>query len=75
VSLLKRDAFVASAEDMVITKLRWIAEADRSKDREDSRNILAVRGAELDWAYLRRWSNEHGTGALLEEIRGWIPPM
>jgi hypothetical protein len=74
VRLLDRVAFVASAEDMIVTKLRWADEAHRPKDREDIRNILAVRGAELDWAYLRRWSTEHGTLPLLEEIRGSIPP-
>jgi hypothetical protein len=75
VRILDRVAFVATAEDMVVTKLRWAHEAHRSKDREDIRNILAVRGAELDWAYLRLWSTEHGTLALLDEIRESIPPM
>ena len=42
---------------------------------KDVRNILAVRGSELDWAYLRRWTSEHKTEALLEEIRASIPPL
>ena len=75
VRILDRVAFVATAEDMVVTKLRWAHEAHRSKDREDIRNILAVRGTELDWAYLRLWSAEHGTQPLLDEIRKSIPPM
>lgn len=75
VRVLDRVAFVASAEDMIVTKLRWADEAHRQKDREDIRNMLAVRGTELDWMYLQRWSTEHRTSALLEEIRGSIPPM
>ncbi len=75
VRVLDRLAFVASAEDMIVTKLRWADEAHRPKDREDIRNILAVRGPELDWPYLQRWSTEHGTAALLEHIRGSIPPL
>ena len=75
VRVLNRDAFVASAEDMIVTKLRWAADARRTKDREDIRNILAVRGPELDWEYLRRWSMTHGTSELLEDIRASIPPM
>lgn len=75
VRVLDRVAYVASAEDMVVTKLRWASEAQRSKDREDIRNILAVRGSELDWPYLRGWSSVHGTEALLDEIRGSIPPL
>ena len=31
--VLGREAFVASAEDMVITKLRWVVAANRPKDR------------------------------------------
>jgi len=73
VRVLDRVACVASAEDMIVTKLRWAHEAHRPKDREDIRNMLAVRGAELDWVYLRRWSSEHGTLGLLEDIRGSIP--
>jgi hypothetical protein len=72
VTALGRIVFLASAEDMVVTKLRWAVEADRAKDREDIRNILAVRGADLDWEYLRRWAAEHGTLELLEQIRASI---
>lgn len=67
--VLGRDTFVAPAEDMIVTKLRWVAGANRSKDRDDIRNIIAVRGDDLDWAYLDRWVSEHGTGALLQRIR------
>ena len=72
--VLERVAFVATAEDMIVTKLRWADGAHRSKDVDDIRNIVAVRGAELDWAYVSRWSVEHGTAGLLGDIRGSIPP-
>jgi hypothetical protein len=72
--VLDRMASVASAEDMIVTKLRWLDEARRPKDRDDIRNMLAVRGPDLDWSYLERWSAEHGTWALLEDIRHSIPP-
>jgi hypothetical protein len=75
VDVFGRTAFVASAEDMIVTKLRWARDAGRPKDREDIRNILAVRGPELDWAYLRYWSAEHATLTLLEEIRESVPPL
>lgn len=75
VHVLDRTAFVATAEDMIVTKLRWADEAHRAKDREDVRNILAVRGPDLDWTYVRRWSTEHGTLDLLEEVRGSVPPV
>lgn len=74
VRLLGHDAFVASAEDMIITKLRWAVDARRTKDRDDVRNILAVQGSALDWTYLERWSTTHGTAGLLEQIKASIPP-
>jgi len=73
VRVLSQDAYVASAEDMVITKLRWALEAGRSKDRDDVRNMLAVRGPELDWAYIAGWTARHGTSALLADIRASLP--
>ena len=71
--ILTHPAFVASAEDMIITKLRWAIGAHRSKDRDDIRNMLAVQGAELDWDYLHRWSAVHATTTLLAEIRASVP--
>ncbi len=74
-TMLAHPAFVASAEDMIITKLRWAAGAHRSKDREDIRNILAVQGANLDWVYMDRWSAIHGTASLLAQIRASVPSV
>ena len=73
--VLGHDAFVASAEDTIVTKLRWLAGAQRSKDRDDIRNILAVQGEHLDWDYLRGWCETHGTDTLLAEIRATVPPV
>ncbi len=74
VRVLNREAFMATAEDMIITKLRWATLAKRAKDRDDVRNIIAVRGAELDWNYIERWCAIDGTTDLLGEIRDSIPP-
>ena len=73
--VLTRESFVASAEDMIVTKLRWARDARRLKDREDVRNILAVQGPSLDWAYLDRWTAAHDTAQLLAEIRASVPPV
>ena len=74
VRALGRDVAMATAEDMVITKLRWASLANRSKDRDDVRNIIAVRGPDLDWAYIERWCATHATLSLLNDIRHSIPP-
>ena len=74
VHALGRQVAMATAEDMVITKLRWVSLANRSKDRDDARNIIAVRSADLDWGYIERWCATHGTLSLLIDIRDSIPP-
>lgn len=60
-----REAWVATAEDVVIQKLRWA----RRKDLDDVVNLLAVSGGMLDWGYVRRWTDAHGTSELLEQLR------
>jgi hypothetical protein len=74
VRALDREVCMATAEDMIITKLRWATLANRGKDRDDVRNMIAVRGADLDWTYIERWSSAHDTLGLLGAIRESIPP-
>lgn len=64
VSDVSRPVWVPSAEDVVIQKLRW----HRDKDLMDVRNVIAVRQAALDWAYIHRWAAAHGTSDLLGQI-------
>ncbi|MCB1089390.1 MAG: hypothetical protein KDM63_20295 [Verrucomicrobiae bacterium] len=74
--LVGREIHVPTAEDVVVTKLRWGKIAKRDKDRDDVRNIIAVQGDEaLDWDYIHRWCEVHGTRELLDEIRASIPPI
>lgn len=69
-----RDVHVPSAEDVLVTKLRWAHHAKRAKDTDDARNLIAVHGRTLDWDYIHRWCEQHDTRALLDEIRRSIPP-
>ena len=71
--LLGKDVFYPSPEDVVITKLRWSRQGQRGKDTDDVRNIVAVQGDNLDWDYVHRWCDQHGTRELLDEIRQSIP--
>lgn len=72
--VLDRRVSIASAEDMIVTKLRWALLAGRGKDLDDARNMIAVRDRELDWDHITRWSVEHRTRALLDQVRASIPP-
>lgn len=66
-------AFVASPEDVVITKLNWFARQRRTRDGDDVRDVLAVQGDALDFDYIHTWCDKHGTRALLDEIRAGLP--
>ena len=70
-----RAIFVPKVEDVIITKLRWSLAGDRGKDAEDIAHIIAVQGDAIDWDYVHRWCNEHGTRDRLDEIRESIPPI
>lgn len=65
---LDRDVYLPAAEDVIVTKLRWL----RAKDCEDLGGVIGVQGNALDWQYIYRWADEHGTRAALDEIRASI---
>ena len=58
-----------------MTKLRWYKALNRSKDKDDVRGVIAVQGDSLDWDYIRRWCDMHGTRELLEAVWASIPPI
>lgn len=70
-----RAVWVPAAEDVIITKLRWSRSGRRAKDVEDVRNVIASQQDALDWDYIHRWCDQHGTRALLDQIRQSIPPL
>lgn len=74
-SLLDREVFLPTAEDVVVTKLRWLHLGNRNKDYDDVRNVIAVQGDQLDWDYIHHWCDLHGSRARLDEIRRSIPPL
>jgi len=75
VVVLDRQTWMPTPEDVIVTKLHWALLGNRSKDREDIRSVIAVRGDRIDWDYVYRWCEQHGTRSLLDEIRASIPPV
>jgi hypothetical protein len=59
--------FVASPEDVMLSKLVWYRRGGETSDRQwlDIRSVLSVQADRLDWDYLRRWANELGVADLL----------
>lgn len=70
-----RQVGLPTAEDVIITKLRWSLLGKRSKDRDDARDVIAVQGDRIGWNYVYSWCEQHGTRQLLDEIRRSIPPI
>lgn len=64
------EAWIATAEDLIIQKLRWA----RRKDLDDITNILVIQGSTLDFPYIEKWCAIHGTQARLDDLRRSIPP-
>jgi hypothetical protein len=50
--------FVASPEDVVLSKLEWAKQAQSSRQIEDVAGILRLHGKSLDRAYLEKWIHE-----------------
>ena len=74
-TLFGHPVWLPTAEDVIITKLRWSLLAGRSKDRDDARDVIAVQGDRIDWDYVHPWCDRHGTRDLLDEVRLSIPPI
>lgn len=69
VETMDRSVWIASLEDMIITKVRWSQHAGREKDISDARNLIGVQRDQIDWPYVETWCDRHGTRAILERLR------
>jgi hypothetical protein len=69
-----REVSLPTAEDVIVNKLRWAIQGRREKDQEDVRDVIAVQRNALDWSYVERWTDTHGSRQLLEEIRRSLSP-
>lgn len=66
-----REVFLPTAEDVLVMKVRW----RRTQDLEDARFLIAVQPDGIDWSYIERWCDLHGTRSVLDELRRGIPPV
>lgn len=73
VRFFDREVCLPTAEDVIITKLRWSHAGRRTKDLDDVRNVIAVQGDRIDWPYVTAWCERHGTHGLLDDVRQSLP--
>ncbi len=65
------EAWVASPEDTVLSKLDWSRRSGGSERQiDDVRGILAVQGPTLDRVYVERWVDALGLRADWERVKG-----
>ncbi|HET6228782.1 MAG TPA: hypothetical protein VFE05_01815 [Longimicrobiaceae bacterium] len=61
--------WVASAEDVVISKLEWATLGESRRQLEDVAGVLNFQGAALDLDYIGKWVAELGLGDAWAEAR------
>lgn len=61
---------MATAEDTVLRKLLWYRAGGEASERQwnDTRGVLQVSHAVLDFDYLRRWADRLAVGDLLDRL-------
>ena len=47
-------AYLPTAEDVVVQKLRWYKRGRRPKDLDDARDVTNIQAGQLDLAYIRQ---------------------
>jgi hypothetical protein len=59
-TLQDRPMPVASAEDIILSKLEWNTITPSDRQLQDALNVALVQGPKLDKAYLRKWAPSLG---------------
>jgi len=63
-SVLGGSVWLPTAEDVIVQKLRW----SRPQDLLDVENVMCVQKENLDWIYIRHWTDLHGTTSTLDQL-------
>ncbi|MBI3929652.1 MAG: hypothetical protein HY319_29190 [Armatimonadetes bacterium] len=67
--VLGRRAFVASAEDIMLSKLEWYTSTLSDQQLRDASGVLDVQGDRLDFDYIERWARELGVADLWQKLK------
>lgn len=61
--------YVASAEDVLIAKLRWSKLGGSERQLQDAAGVVSTQAGKLDLAYIERWVRELGLERQWDEVR------
>ena len=68
VSLFGEQAWICTAEDVVLHKLYWNSVSPSDRQMGDCAGVCAVQAGRLDSDYLRRWAQEMGLATALDNL-------
>ena len=68
VDLLGTTAWIATVEDMVVTKLEWSIPIRSERQVRDVAAMLEVSGETIDRAYVERWVRDLGLDAAWQRV-------
>ena len=68
VEMLGVQLFMASAEDIILSKLEWAKAGESDRQLRDALGVTLIQWKNLDFEYLRRWSRQLNVGKLLEQL-------
>ena len=70
--ILMTDLWVASPEDVILSKLEWAKDSGSQQQLQDVLGVLQVQYQRLDKEYLRKWAQALGVadrlGELIDEV-------
>lgn len=61
--------YIATSEDIVVSKLEWAKLGESSRQIEDAAGILKVRSDQLDLPYIEKWVAELGLASQWNDAR------
>ncbi len=64
---------VASAEDVLIAKLRWAKMGGSDRQLQDAAGVVSTQGIKLDVAYVERWVREFHLEPQWRQLRDSLP--
>lgn len=68
VTFLGISTYIATAEDVILSKLEWASMSGSERQLGDVRSIIDVQGKDLDFDYLRKWAAELSVSDVLETL-------